>query len=232
MHENGGWLGRAFGPPKGRPGLPLLEAVLVLAVFCLTSYGFGVTGSPPSSPAYHASILAMNVSRALLLLCLMVAGEGLRAFGIKGPSWADIPHGALCALGAFALAFAAALAFSALGAENPLFAARSGAPRAGAALIPLLLASSMATGYGEELFFRSYLIRRLGQAGFPPPWAALASSLAFGSLHGGQGAVGLVSASLLGLFFAWRWQAGSGIHEIALGHGLYDAAVLALLLYS
>ena len=66
----------------------------------------------------------------------------------------------------------------------------------------------MSTGYCEELFFRSYLLRRLGQVGLPPKWAAIGLGLIFGLGHGYQGPVGLVSASLLGLFFAWRWLDG------------------------
>ena len=87
----------------------------------------------------------------------------------------------------------------------------------------------MATGYCEELFFRSYLMRRLAQAGLPRIWTAIASSLLFGSGHGYQGVVGLVSGSLLGLYFAWRWDRARNIHEIALGHGLFDAVVFAAL---
>ncbi len=75
-------------------------------------------------------------------------------------------------------------------------------------------------------------LRRLGQAGFPKLWAALASAALFGIGHGYQGIIGIVSGSLLGLFFAWRWYDSSDIHEIAIGHGLFDAAVFALAVYT
>ena len=75
-------------------------------------------------------------------------------------------------------------------------------------------------------------MRRLGQAGLPRIWTAIASSLLFGSGHGYQGIIGIVSGSVMGLFFAWRWSATKNIHEIAIGHGLFDTAVFALLLYS
>jgi membrane protease YdiL (CAAX protease family) len=99
-------------------------------------------------------------------------------------------------------------------------------------LAPLVLASSVAVGYCEELFFRSYLMRRLGQAGLPLLWSAVVSSLVFGAGHGYQGVIGIVSGSLLGLYFAWRWIDGGNIHEIGLGHGLYDAVVTAIAIYS
>ena len=84
----------------------------------------------------------------------------------------------------------------------------------------------------RQFFFRSYLLGRLGQAGLLPGWAVLASSLLFGAGHAYQGAVGVVSGSILGLYFAWRWRSSRNIHEIAIGHGLFDAAVFAVLLYS
>jgi membrane protease YdiL (CAAX protease family) len=75
-------------------------------------------------------------------------------------------------------------------------------------------------------------MRRLGQGGLPPLWAALASSLIFGAGHGSQGIVGIASGIILGLFFAWRWRSGGNIHEIGIGHGLYDTAITAVAIYS
>ena len=89
----------------------------------------------------------------------------------------------------------------------------------------------MSTGYAEELFFRSYLLRRLEEAGLKPAWAAAASSLLFGAAHASQGLIGIVSTILIGLWFAYRWRKGRNIHELAIGHGLYDAAVFSILLY-
>ena len=55
--------------------------------------------------------------------------------------------------------------------------------------------------------------------------AGLALTLALGA------ALGLGLATALGGFFAWRWQKTRNLHEIALGHALYDAAVMLLVLY-
>jgi membrane protease YdiL (CAAX protease family) len=216
----------------GMPGKPLIEAMMVLiAFFVSSSLAAGGPGLAPSQSGYHLSVLALNLPRSLLILYLMSARDGLPFFGILRPRGADAGSGILCALGALAIALAASLAFSSLGIVNPLYAiSRSGA-RPSAALIPLFLASSMATGYCEELF-RSYLMRRLGQAGLSPLWTAIASSLLFAGGHGSQGLVGLASGLLLGLYFAWRWLAAANIHEIAIGHALYDASVFAIMLYS
>jgi len=222
-----------FGKPRGVPDKPLLEALIVFLSFYLASFIFaGAAPRPLSGPSYHLAVLAVNLPRALLVLYIMAAGDGLRLFDVVLPRRIDAVRGLLCAIGALAVVIVPGLLFSALGIQNPFLAQAGSGARAGAALIPLILASSLATGYCEELFFRSYLMRRLGQGGLPVVWSAIASSLLFGGGHGYQGIIGLVSGSLLGLFFAWRWQDGKNIHEIAIGHGLFDAAILAIVLYS
>jgi len=234
MPEQGRGLGESFfGKPRGEPDKPMLEALLVLFAFYLAAYiSTGGPGIQVAKPAFQLGALALNVTRAIFALYLMATSDGLPSFGIRRPKRRDAAKGLLCALAAFALVLATGIALSSFGLENPLFAQVRSAPRASLGLIPLFLASSMSTGYCEELFFRSYLMRRLGQAGLPPLWAALASSLLFAAGHGYQGAVGLIAGFILGLFFAWRWNAGAAIHEIAIGHGLFDACAFAILLYS
>jgi hypothetical protein len=185
-----------------------------------------------SLPAYHLSVIAANLPRAALILYLMAVGDGFGAFGIRAFRLKDAAKGLACAIGAFAIIVLPGLLFSALGIENGFLAQARSGTRAGAGLAPLFLLSSLSTGYCEELFFRSYLLRRLERAGLPRIWAAICSALLFGTGHGYQGIVGLVSGSLLGLYFAWRWYRTGNIHEIAIGHGVFDAAVFALALYS
>jgi len=228
--EQGGGLP---GPPGGAPRRPLLEAALVVAAFYASAFipfasreGAGRI----ASPAFHSGLIAVNASRILLVLLVMSRAEGIRAFDLERLRRTDPLKGLLAALGAFAIIAFPTLFFLLLGIANPLMA---GLPRGTRwPLAPLIVASSMATGYAEELFFRSYLTRRLEGAGMPVPWAALAASLLFGASHWSQGLVGVASTTLIGLWFAWRWHDGRNIHEIAIGHGLYDSAVLALALYA
>jgi uncharacterized protein len=222
-----------FGRPRGRPEKPLLEAFIVFIAFYLASYASAPSpGGGAREIGYHLSILGINLPRALFILYLMAVSDGLPLFELSRFSRRDAARGLLCALGAFAVILGPGLLFSAFGIQNPLFAQARSQPKASLWLIPFMLGSSMATGYCEELFFRSYLIRRLEQGGLPPLWAGIASSLLFGSGHSYQGVVGLVSGSLLGLFFAWRWIKAGNIHEIAIGHGLFDSAAFAILVYS
>jgi membrane protease YdiL (CAAX protease family) len=227
MREHGRGLG-SFEPPK-----PLLEAALLLAAFyALALVPAALDGGMGriSSPAFHLRLVAVDALRALLVLLVMARDEGLAAFGLRPIRWGDLPRSLLAASGAIAVLVLPSLLFYFLGLSNPLMA---GLPRGTSrSLAPFFLASSLAAGYAEELCFRSYLMRRLEGAGLPPVWAALASSLLFGGAHGAQGLVGVASTTLVGLWLAWRWHDGRNIHEIAIGHGLYDAIVFALALYS
>lgn len=233
MHEHGQDGKNPLGAPRGEPERPLVELSLVFLAFYLASYLFS-RSSPQaiSAPGYHLAVIAVNVPRAAFLLYLIAVGDGFGPFGLRRPRLKDALRGLACSLGAAGVILVPGLLFSAFGIENAFLAQAKSGPRASAALIPLFLATAMTTGYCEELFFRSYLLRRLGQAGLRPIWAAIASALLFGLGHGYQGLVGLVSGSLLGLYFAWRWYDSKNLHEIAIGHGLFDAAVFAIALYS
>jgi membrane protease YdiL (CAAX protease family) len=224
-----------FGPPRGKPERPLLEAGVLLAAFYLPAYVpviSKVAATDMSKFTYYLAIFAVNAPRAALILYLMAAGDGLRPFGIRRFLESDILKALFATVGALAAMLGSAFAFSAIGIENPFMTAARSGPRASPMLIPLILASSLSVGYCEELFFRSYLMRRLGQAGLTPLWAAVASSLLFGAGHGYQGLVGLVSGTILGLFFSWLWNEDADIHAIAIGHGLYDSIITSIAIYS
>ena len=223
---------RLLGEARGAPGRPFLEAGLLFAVFYLASYVVAAPfGQEARRASFHLAILAQVLPRAFLVLYVMATTDGLGAFGINAPKPLDLLKGLACGLGAGLVALLPAFVFSSVGLANPIFAGAGSGPRASLAALPFVALSSISTGYCEELFFRSYLLRRLRQAGLPRGWAVLASSLLFGGGHAYQGVVGIVSGAILGFYFAWRWESSRNIHEIAIGHGLFDAAVFAVLLY-
>jgi membrane protease YdiL (CAAX protease family) len=159
----------------------------------------------------------------------MATTDGLARFGVARPTKASLYRGAALAAAALASMLALGWLLRLLGVENPIWA---GAGKASPFLIPLVLASSAATGYCEELYFRAYLLRRLGQAGFRPPWAIAASTALFAGAHGAQGVAGLATAAVLGLVFAFRFSRGRDLHEVAAAHAAYNAVVFLIELYS
>lgn len=110
---------------------------------------------------------------------------------------------------------------------NPLFIIHR---HDSAALFPLMLLSSLSVGYAEEFFFRFFLIDAVIEAGTPIHSAAIASMLIFALSHYAQGISGIAFAGVLAVFYTGLRFKGYGIHALALGHALYDAIVLAIVL--
>ncbi|MDP3176413.1 MAG: type II CAAX endopeptidase family protein, partial [Spirochaetaceae bacterium] len=211
---------------------PVFELVLFFAAFYLVAYlpaDPSLAGAALGTASFHLQNLVLLVPRAAFLIYFMARTDGRAAFGLGVPAWGDLPRAAAWALGALVVALASSVA---LGGQGNAFLEAAGAPSSPPlVLIPLVLASALAVGYGEELFFRCYAITRLEQAGLAGPWAAIASSLVFGSAHGIQGIRGLVIATILGLWFSWRWLVDRSLHQIALGHAIYDAVVMLAAIY-
>jgi membrane protease YdiL (CAAX protease family) len=96
--------------------------------------------------------------------------------------------------------------------------------------IPLAVGGSLATGYREEIFFRAYLLTRLGQAGLAP-WAAVTTTtvlFALGHLY--EGPLGVATALGTGVWFCVVFLRTRRLHVVAIAHGLWNAAALALTL--
>jgi uncharacterized protein len=100
-----------------------------------------------------------------------------------------------------------------------------------ASQLPLAFAASIAVGYREEMFFRSYMLTRLGELGVPAVWAAAASSILFAMGHWYEGLFAVALAALLGAYFSVIFIRTRSLHVIALAHGLYNFTVLAVSLF-
>jgi hypothetical protein len=97
-------------------------------------------------------------------------------------------------------------------------------------IYPPLLITCLTIGYYEELFFRAYLLGEFarGRANMIP--VVTASSLLFAAGHGYQGITGFAGTFLIGLFLSYRFLRHRSLHEVAIGHGLYNCAAVLLLL--
>ncbi len=97
-------------------------------------------------------------------------------------------------------------------------------------MLPIVVATFLVVGYREELFFRSYLIGRLEDAGAPAYLSLPASTLLFALGHVYQGVSGFVVALVLGLYFGVLFRKTRSIHLVSIAHGAYNS--VALIVYS
>lgn len=210
---------------------PLLAALAVYAV----AWCDLLLPQPPIS-LFGAGWFALSAAKGALrcgfILLVMARWRGIGSFALGAkaflPRAADLANALLVAATAAAIALTLALLAALAGAANPLFMSASasiGWKEAG-----LMAASCLATGYSEELYFRYFAVTALGRSGFGAKAAALVSALLFGVSHASQGVLGIVVAGILALAFSFHAAKGRGIHALALGHALYDFALLAAIL--
>ena len=210
---------------------PLLAALAVYAIaWCdlfLPQPPFALFGA-----SWFAFSAAKGTLRCGFILLVMARWRGIGGFGLgaKGPlpRASDLANGLLVGATAAAAALILALFAALAGAAYPLFLSASAS--IGWKEAALMAASCLATGYSEDLYFRYFAVTALGRSGFGPRAAVLVSALLFGGSHTSQGALGIVAASVLALAFSFHAAKGRGIHALALGHALYDFALLAAIL--
>ncbi len=94
-------------------------------------------------------------------------------------------------------------------------------------LIPLIFITCIATGYSEELFFRSYLLSE-----FDSPenkkQIIIGTSFIFAVGHVYQGFAGFLGTFAIGIFLASIFMRKRRLHSIAIAHGLYNFTVLMI----
>lgn len=216
----------------------LLELALVFAAFYLPGLLW-----PDSAPRgggadlapYMARFLAAAAPQVLLLGYLIwvrgpryPGGSVWAEFGITRPRAEDLSWALALLIGALLLIAVAGQLLRLLPEEARHRLAVGFRWRLqDARLLPLAAVFSLLTGYREELFFRSYLLTRLTQAGLPSAVGVSASGLLFACGHAYQGPIGLAVALALGLYFAVAFTRLQNLHRVAWAHGLYNLTVLA-----
>jgi membrane protease YdiL (CAAX protease family) len=186
----------------------------------------------PSIPAFSilwfAFAAAKNCARIFIVYFIMKK-IGLERGAFKLPGGKDLVDGLTVATYAGLLALGIAGLAYVLGASNPLLA-RLPMPTASLSLYFVMVISSLAIGYAEELFFRIFAPRLLEKAGLSALVALLISALIFGLSHGSQGFFGMIVSTLLALLFSYFRLRGKNLHALALGHAIYDFVILAALI--
>lgn len=179
-----------------------------------------------SSP-WFAFSAAKNIARFAFVALVAKRWLGMKALGLETSALRpkDIVDGILIAAAAGSLALGLAALALLVGAQNSLLSSFSGGTRGPLAYI-LMGASSLTIGYSEELFFRFFTVEALERSGFSASAAIFVSALIFGGSHGSQGIFGMIAAALLALLFSSFRTKGKGLHALALGHAIYDFAIL------
>lgn len=96
----------------------------------------------------------------------------------------------------------------------------------------LLLTLAWTTiAFGEELFYRAFVLTRLVDvAGMPSGIAILIAGALFGGVHFAEGPVGIFSNGAFGVLFGWIYlRSGRNVWITIVGHGLLNTLRFVLL---
>jgi uncharacterized protein len=232
-----GWRKADFG---------LLEALAVLVArdnivswAKVAAIAAGIT--LPALPLFKQNYLLFAVV-VLVLLWVKLRGETWASFGLIRPqSW-------IRTIGLGVLLFAVTIVYSAIAAPavDNAVAAYTGASRGqissyfaemkgNLSLLLLLLPFTwLFAAFGEEVFYRGYLMTRfaqfMGEGRFAWTVALVTQAIIFGFAHAYQGPVGMVGTAILGLItgaatLLWRRNLWPAI----IAHGLTDTLGFTLL---
>ena len=216
-----------------KPARILLEIALCFLAFFLPGYlsqgGFS-SRSAVSSQVMLQSILVGAPQFLLLAYIASLSTEAsLAPWGFVSFEARDLLRIGLLLLCCFAIFAPFAALVPALPSSLTKYLASGFRFRLrGPSQIPLALAFAMVAGYREEFFFRSYMLKRLAQLGFPVSLSVAASTLLFCAGHVYEGPLGLATAAVLGVLFAAFYLRRPSLHVVAVSHGLYNAIVLCL----
>ena len=87
--------------------------------------------------------------------------------------------------------------------------------------------------FGEELFYRAFLITRMvDHTPIRKGLAILISGTVFGLIHFAEGPIGILSNGAFGILFGWIYvRSGRNLWITVIGHGLINTIRFALLYY-
>lgn len=218
----------------------IIELCLLFAVFFLPGYlsqSSVVDGALFSSPRFNVVYILSGLPQiALLLYILLIRGRAwpafpyLTRFGIKPFRFPDVAKALLIYLGIFGVYIVFLLVSLAVGAGNGSVLVNNIDWRLDTmALLPLVFLTMLTTGYREEIFFRSYLITRLEELGFPGWSAGILGSALFAAGHMYQGVAAFVGTFLIGVFLSAVFLRVRNLHALAIAHGLYNFTTILLI---
>lgn len=187
-----------------------------------TLNGSYAPGRPWLDLAWQLFGIASALVPVLLVAHLLTreGAPGLRVIGFdRTRPWWDLGRGALVAAGIGS----AGLAFY-LGARAGGFNLTV-VPEALPDVwwkFPVLILSALQNAVVEEVIVLAYLLRRLGQLGWSPMAALLASSVLRGSYHLYQGIGGFIGNMVMGVVFVLAYRRWGRVGPLVAAHALLD----------
>jgi hypothetical protein len=218
----------------------LFEIILLFSVFFLPGYlsqGMEVDPGMFNSPRFNIVYILTALPQIFLLLYIIYLREGAPSssrelfanYGLVRPDISLLWKVPVVFLGVLALAFSAS--FIEYLPVQPNIEGFEPVPWRidNPSVLPLVFITSLVTGYREELFFRSYLINRIGSIGVKQIPVILLAALVFSVGHLYQGAAALLGTFSIGCFLGVLYVRFRNIHMLALGHAFYNFFSLILL---
>jgi hypothetical protein len=210
----------------------LLVGVLVwsIAKAVGTLVILGVVGSPEKVTGLWLApwgMIFIPLATAGIAWTLRIADRGLRDLGLTARNaWRDALIGAAVAVLWVALDFFVLIPLTGGSGRSDVIASRAAIGDAPWGLVGGIISGWIVGGFGEELFFRGFLIHTLRNLFGNKPWAAgiavLISVLYFAFGHAYQGWIGIMDVGVSGLIFSllylWRGRLASSMAA----HGVFD----------
>ncbi len=205
--------------------MALLFSVLFLPG--MLSQSAGVDPSVFTQIAYHVQLLAISLPQIVLVAWLpnlVTPGFSVKMGWVR-PTKTDVTPAVIGLLAAWAASFALAVIATAIagpeiaeGSVDWIFDRYE--------LVPLVLVSTLAIGYREEIFYRAYLAHRAEDLGMEPRTLLYAGVVVFGLGHLYQGVGGLVVSMVIGAVFVEVYLRFKSLHGIAIAHALFNFITL------
>ncbi|MFG2313082.1 CPBP family intramembrane glutamic endopeptidase [Streptomyces sp. NPDC048566] len=165
-------------------------------------------------------IASALVPVALVAHLLMREGRGMRLIGFdRTRPWPDLGRGTAVAAVVGSTGIAFYLAARAFGANLTVV------PEALPDVwwkFPVLILSAVQNAVLEEVVVVGYLLRRLGQLGWTPGAALVASAVLRGSYHLYQGIGGFVGNMAMGVLFVYLYRQWGRVGPLVVAHSLLD----------
>ena len=157
---------------------------------------------------------------ALVAHFLLREGQSLRTVGFdRTRPWPDLGRGAAIAAGIGSTGIAFYLLARGLGFNLTVV------PEALPDVwwkYPVLILSALQNAILEEVIVVGYLLRRLGQLGWTPGTALVASSVLRGSYHLYQGVGGFIGNMVMGMVFVYLYRRWGRVGPLVVAHSLLD----------